>query len=99
MPFRSAMGMLYYRTDLLADIGAEPPETFDRPDSPPQKQIQETETDVSYGYVWQGLQYEGLMTNFVEIMWRATAAIWVESRHLRSRASTAPKQASTPSSL
>jgi multiple sugar transport system substrate-binding protein len=25
MPFRSAMGMLYYRTDLLDEVGAEPP--------------------------------------------------------------------------
>ncbi|MGF1461195.1 MAG: ABC transporter substrate-binding protein [Leptolyngbyaceae cyanobacterium] len=66
MPFRSAMGMLYYRTDLLDEIGAAPPETFDELIQASQT-IQET-TDVPYGYVWQGLQYEGLITNFVEII-------------------------------
>jgi len=66
MPFRSAMGMLYYRTDLLDEIGAAPPETFaDLIQA--SETIQET-TDVPYGYVWQGLQYEGLVTNFVEII-------------------------------
>ncbi|RZM82311.1 ABC transporter substrate-binding protein [Leptolyngbya iicbica] len=66
MPFRSAMGMLYYRTDLLDEIGAAPPETFSDLIQASET-IQET-TDVPYGYVWQGLQYEGLVTNFVEII-------------------------------
>jgi multiple sugar transport system substrate-binding protein len=65
MPFRSAMGMLYYRTDLLEEIGAQPPNTFEELIAT-SKAIQ-TRTDVSWGYVWQGLQYEGLITNFVEI--------------------------------
>ncbi|WP_008317833.1 ABC transporter substrate-binding protein [Leptolyngbya sp. PCC 6406] len=66
MPFRSDMGMLYYRTDLLEDIGAEPPETF--ADLIDASQRIQAETDVPWGYVWQGAQYEGLITNFVEIV-------------------------------
>jgi len=66
IPFRSDMGMLYYRTDLLDEIGVAPPETFADLIAASEA-IQET-TDVPYGYVWQGLQYEGLVTNFVEIM-------------------------------
>lgn len=75
MPFRSAMGMLYYRTDLLEEIGAEPPETFEELISASQ-QIQE-QTDVPWGYVWQGLQYEGLITNFVEIV-AGYGGFWVD---------------------
>jgi multiple sugar transport system substrate-binding protein len=66
MPFRSAMGMLYYRTDLLDEVGAQPPETFE--DLIAVSESIQSETDVPWGYVWQGLQYEGLITNFVEII-------------------------------
>ncbi|MEB3269239.1 MAG: ABC transporter substrate-binding protein [Leptolyngbya sp.] len=75
MPFRSAMGMLYYRTDLLADIGAEPPETF--ADLIAAAEQIQAETDTPWGYVWQGLQYEGLITNFVEIV-AGYGGFWVD---------------------
>jgi len=79
MPFRSAMGMLYYRTDLLEEIGAEPPETFEDLIAA-SEQIQST-TDVPWGYVWQGLQYEGLITNFVEII-AGYGGVWVDPETL-----------------
>ena len=66
MPFRSDMGMLYYRTDLLDQVGMAPPETF--ADLITASEAIQEQTDVSWGYVWQGLQYEGLITNFVEIV-------------------------------
>lgn len=66
MPYRSDMGMLYYRTDLLAEAGLEPPETFD--DLIAAAQTIQDNTDTPWGFVWQGLQYEGLVTNFVEIV-------------------------------
>jgi multiple sugar transport system substrate-binding protein len=75
MPFRSAMGMLYYRTDLLDEIGAQPPETYEELIAA-SKAIQE-QTDVPWGYVWQGLQYEGLITNFVEIV-AGYGGFWVD---------------------
>lgn len=65
MPFRSDMGMLYYRTDLLDEVGAAPPETF--ADLIADSEAIQSQTDVPWGFVWQGLQYEGLITNFVEI--------------------------------
>ncbi len=65
MPFRSAMGMLYYRTDLLEAVGLAPPTTF--ADLLAASEAIQEATDVPWGYVWQGLQYEGLITNFVEI--------------------------------
>jgi multiple sugar transport system substrate-binding protein len=87
MPFRSAMGMLYYRTDLLADIGAEPPETF--ADLIAAAEQIQAETDTPWGYVWQGLQYEGLITNFVEIV-AGYGGFWVNPDTL-AVGSTAPK--------
>jgi len=75
MPFRSAMGMLYYRTDLLEEIGAEPPNTYEELIAASEA-IQE-QTDVPWGYVWQGLQYEGLITNFVEII-SGYGGFWVD---------------------
>lgn len=66
MPFRSDMGMLYYRTDLLDEVGLEPPETFEELIAASEA-IQE-QTDTNWGFVWQGLQYEGLVTNYVEIV-------------------------------
>jgi multiple sugar transport system substrate-binding protein len=66
MPFRSDAGMLYYRKDLLDRAGLEPPETFAELVKI-SKQLQSS-TDVSWGYLWQGKQYEGLPAMFVEVL-------------------------------
>lgn len=75
MPFRSDMGMLYYRTDLLDQVGLEPPETFD--DLITAAEAIQAQTDVDWGYTWQGLQYEGLVTNFVEII-AGYGGFWID---------------------
>jgi multiple sugar transport system substrate-binding protein len=66
MPFRADGGMLYYRTDLLKQIGANPPETFEDLIKT-SKTLQEQDL-AQWGYVWQGKQYEGLSAMFVEIL-------------------------------
>jgi len=63
------------RTDLLEEIGAEPPNTYEELIAASEA-IQE-QTDVPWGYVWQGLQYEGLITNFVEII-SGYGGFWVD---------------------
>ena len=74
IPFRSDAGMLYYRQDLLAQAGYEPPETFG--------ELLEISQDlqqqglIDWGYVWQGKQYEGLAAMFVEIL-QGSGAFWV----------------------
>ncbi|GCE48117.1 carbohydrate ABC transporter substrate-binding protein (CUT1 family) [Thermosporothrix hazakensis] len=60
-PFRTDLGLLYYRTDLMKNA----PQTFDElvsisKDVAPSK--------VQSGYVWQGSQYEGLVCNFCEVL-------------------------------
>jgi multiple sugar transport system substrate-binding protein len=75
MPFRSDMGMLYYRTDLLDQVGLEPPETFS--DLIAASEAIQAQTDVSWGFVWQGLQYEGIVTNFVELI-AGYGGFWID---------------------
>lgn len=79
IPFRSDVGMLYYRTDILNQLNQEPPETFEELINISQ-QAQE-QMDVEWGYVWQGLQYEGLVTNFVEIV-HGYGGFWIDADSL-----------------
>ncbi|QQE66037.1 ABC transporter substrate-binding protein [Leptolyngbya sp. BL0902] len=79
MPFRSDMGMLYYRTDLLDAAGLSAPDTFDELISA--SQTLQDRGDVPWGFVWQGLQYEGLVTNFVEIV-AGFGGFWVDADSL-----------------
>ncbi|WP_156119704.1 ABC transporter substrate-binding protein [Leptolyngbya sp. KIOST-1] len=79
MPFRSDMGMLYYRTDLLDQVGMEPPETFD--DLLAASAAIQSETDVDWGFVWQGLQYEGIVTNYVELV-AGFGGFWIDPETL-----------------
>ncbi|MBC6417504.1 MAG: ABC transporter substrate-binding protein [Prochloron sp. SP5CPC1] len=78
MPLRSDAGMLYYRQDLLAAEGYEPPETFSELLEIAQALQSE---EVPWGYVWQGKQYEGLAAMFVEIL-QGHGAFWVDPETL-----------------
>ncbi len=74
LPFRTDMGMLYYRKDLLEAAGLKPPQTFaDLMES--SKQLQASGV-VDWGYLWQGKQYEGLAAMFVEVL-EGFGGFWV----------------------
>ncbi|CDM93037.1 putative ABC-type sugar transport system, periplasmic component [Limnospira indica PCC 8005] len=75
MPFRTDGGMLYYRTDLLEKIGAEPPDTFDELIEISQR-LQEEDL-AQWGYLWQGRQYEGLSAMFTEIL-EGSGGFWID---------------------
>ncbi|NJL87694.1 MAG: ABC transporter substrate-binding protein [Leptolyngbyaceae cyanobacterium SM1_1_3] len=79
MPFRSDMGMLYYRTDLLEQAGLEPPNTFEELQETA-KTLQE-QGQVPWGFSWQGKQYEGLATVFVEAI-AGYGGFWVNPETL-----------------
>jgi multiple sugar transport system substrate-binding protein len=71
LPVFLDVGLLYYRTDLLAKFGYNsPPETWDELVNESEK-IQDEERKLDndfYGFVWQGAQYEGLICDFVEFI-------------------------------
>lgn len=79
IPFRSDGGMLYYRQDLLAEAGFEPPETTQEL-MEQSKALQES-SDADWGYVWQGRQYEGLSAMFVELL-EGFGGYWVNPETL-----------------
>ena len=75
MPFRSDMGMLYYRTDLLEEAGIDPPDTFDELIAAAEA-VREQDSSIT-GFVWQGAQYEGLITNYVELL-AGSGGFWID---------------------
>jgi multiple sugar transport system substrate-binding protein len=76
IPLHSDVGMLYYRKDLLAQAGYEPPETFQELLQISQALQQQGKVD--WGYLWQGKQYEGLAAMFVEVL-QGYGAFWVNA--------------------
>ncbi|MGE0826447.1 MAG: ABC transporter substrate-binding protein [Candidatus Binatia bacterium] len=60
LPWFVDVGMLYWRTDLLTS----PPATF--ADLTQQAATARRQTEIPFGFVWQGARYEGLVTVFLE---------------------------------
>lgn len=75
IPWRTDAGMLYYRTDLLQQLGAAPPTTFD--ELMQTSQAAQQAGLVDWGYVWQGKQYEGVSAMFVEVL-EGFGGFWVD---------------------
>ena len=67
-PVRSDAGVLYYRKDLIPHppkTWREFEETCRKYSSPPER----------YGIVFQGMQYEGLVCNYLEYLWGAGGSV------------------------
>jgi trehalose/maltose transport system substrate-binding protein len=75
MPWFVDVGVLYYRKDLLAKHGVQPPATWEDLHAVAKK-VQDAERATGnqklWGYVWQGRAYEGLTCNALE---------WIASRN------------------
>ena len=70
VPWFTAVGMLYYRRDLLDAAGfAAPPETWD--DLAAMALAIQAERDLPHGFVFQGAAYEGGVTNALEYIWNS----------------------------
>ncbi len=61
-PLRTDVGLIYYRTDLIPT----PPNSWNDLVSMA-KSV--SPSKVKYGYLWQGAQYEGLVCDFVEVLY------------------------------
>jgi multiple sugar transport system substrate-binding protein len=74
VPFRSDVGLLYYRRDLLEAAQLTPPETFN--DLVNISKTLQQQGVVDYGYLWQGKNYEGLAAVFLEVL-EGHGGFWV----------------------
>lgn len=74
LPYRTDIAMLYYRQDLLDQAGLKPPETF--ADLIQASKTIQGKKGADWGFVWQGRQYEGLSTVFLEVL-EGNGGFWV----------------------
>jgi multiple sugar transport system substrate-binding protein len=71
LPWNMNVGLLYYRSDLLAKYGLAPPATWDELVADVER-VRRGERDPRLdGYLWQGKQYEGMVVNVLESLWGA----------------------------
>jgi multiple sugar transport system substrate-binding protein len=61
-PYRTDAGLIYYRTDIIST----PPNTWDELTTMAKAAAP---GKAKFGYIWQGAQYEGLVCNFVEVLY------------------------------
>jgi len=76
MPWFTDAGMLYYRKDLLEKNRLKIPDTWE--ELIKQASFLSKKYDMA-GYVWQGQQYEGLVCNFLEILWSCGGELFDEN--------------------
>jgi len=74
IPTNSDAGVLYYRKDLLEQAGSQPPETFQQMVTLAQNL--QGKQGATWGYLWQGKQYEGVSAMFVEVL-EGFGGFWV----------------------
>ena len=76
LPWLMNVGVLYYRADLLARHGLEPPRTWEELVGQTER-IRAAAGDPRLdGVVWQGRQYEGLTVNGLEAIWANGARVF-----------------------
>jgi multiple sugar transport system substrate-binding protein len=78
LPFRTDVGLLYYRKDLLKEVGYDPPNTVPTTfeDLLTASRYLQTNQRVNWGFVWQGQQYEGLVVTFFEVL-QGFGGFWI----------------------
>lgn len=75
IPFRTDVGVLYYRKDLLEDLDNKNLETFE--DLIRISQTLQSQQKVEFGYLWQGQRSEGLAAMFVEVL-EGYGGFWIK---------------------
>jgi multiple sugar transport system substrate-binding protein len=71
VPWVTNVGLLYYRRDLLARHGFQPPRSYEELAWQAQTILARERDSNLGGFVWQGKQYEGLVVNVLESFWAA----------------------------
>ena len=74
VPWFTDAGILFYRADLLSDAGYKiPPATWDELQEMSVKIMKSS--NIKYGYVFQGANYEGGTVNACEYIWNANGSV------------------------
>lgn len=76
VPYRSDIGLLYYRTDRLPRAPGSWEELTSMAEAERAKQ-----GSPAYGYVWQAAQYEGLVCNFEEVLYGYGGSLFSDPFH------------------
>jgi multiple sugar transport system substrate-binding protein len=76
MPAFTDVGVLFYRKDLVE----QPPETFEEL----WRLATLLKTEDRWGFLWQGRQYEGLVTVFLEVLW-GHGGEWIDAERREVR--------------
>ena len=71
VPWVMNVGLLYYRSDLLAAHGLAPPRTYEELAAQARRVTGAGPGRGLDGFLWQGRQYEGLVVNILESFWAA----------------------------
>lgn len=79
IPFRTDLGVLYYRKDLLEGLDNKKLETFE--DLIQISQTLQSQQKVEFGYLWQGRHYEGLVAMFVEVL-EGYGGFWIKNHQV-----------------
>ena len=74
VPWYTDAGLMFYRRDLLAEAGLEPPATWDG--LAEAARVVTEASGVPHGLVFQGDAYEGGVTNALEFIWSAGGRPW-----------------------
>lgn len=75
IPFRADVGLMLYNRSLIDQAGLKVPESFSELLSVSQTLKNRGLAD--WGYLWQGREYEGLVANFVEVLY-GFGGFWIE---------------------
>jgi multiple sugar transport system substrate-binding protein len=67
LPWVTDGGALYYRSDVLDDLGLDPPGSWDELQALTMDALDES--GLPFGFVWQGAAYDGLTCNTLEHIW------------------------------
>lgn len=80
IPFRTDVGVLFYRKDWLKDKNLSEPKTFDDLNNISQQLKQNLDIkypDMKYSYLWQDKFYEGLVVTFFEVLYNY-GGFWID---------------------
>ncbi len=79
IPFRSDIGVIFYNKSLLQAGGYQLPTELPKTLTELQTIAEDlqNQTLATWGYLWQGRQYEGLVANFVEVL-ESYGGFWID---------------------